>query len=317
METVLLIGIVVLACAVPLVLVPGAAGDSSIPLPLVMERWQMLLRRRALFALGRLGSTRLVAWLLGHQSWRSCAARLARAPRVLALGLDVRSCCAAVVVAQALAAALAGVLMGSVSCALVAWIALLAAVPALDTRARTAARKQAASEMPGVFRTLAVAMGAGQTLAQAVSYVGSHAKGAVGESFSRLALRMRCGMAAEDALDVLAHELDAPGVGLLSTALVVSHRTGSPLRSLFQRSAKLVERQGEFERMLTVKTAQVRLSVRIVCLLPAILVGVLTLISPDFQRGLLTASGLACVGVAALLDGLAVLIVRRLARGVL
>ena len=47
-----------------------------------------------------------------------------------------------------------------------------------------------------------------------------------------------------------------------------SHRTGSPLRDLLARSAALVERQGEFERELEVKTAQVRLSARIVCSLP-------------------------------------------------
>jgi tight adherence protein B len=47
------------------------------------------------------------------------------------------------------------------------------------------------------------------------------------------------------------------------------------------------------------------------------MVGLLTLISPDFQRGLLTAPGLACVALALLLDGLALLIIRRLVRGVL
>ena len=82
-----------------------------------------------------------------------------------------------------------------------------------------------------------------------------------------------------------------PGIGLLVTALVIAQRTGSPLRGLFQSSAQLVERQGEYERMLAVKTAQVRLSVRIVCLLPVLLVCVLSLISPDFQHGLATVPG--------------------------
>lgn len=124
-------------------------------------------------------------------------------------------------------------------------------------------------------------------------------------------------MGTEEALTALAGELPAPGVGLLATALVISHRTGSPLKGLFQRSAVLVERQGEFERLLSVKTAQVRLSVRIVCLLPAVMVAILATISPDFQKGLATASGVMCVCAAAVLDGLAVLIIRRLAKGVL
>ena len=60
-----------------------------------------------------------------------------------------------------------------------------------------------------------------------------------------------------------------------------------------------------------------RLSVRIVCLLPVVMVGLLALISPDFQRGLLTPSGVGCVLVALLLDGAALALIRRFMRGVL
>ena len=114
----------------------------------------------------------------------------------------------------------------------------------------------------------------------------------------------------------LARDLDAPGVGLLTTALLISQRTGSPLRSLFDRAAALVERQGELERLLSVKTAQVRLSVRVVSALPPIMVGTLSLISPDFQRGVMTPVGLGCILVAAVLDAVAIVSIRALMRGI-
>lgn len=79
----------------------------------------------------------------------------------------------------------------------------------------------------------------------------------------------------------------------------------------------LVERQHEIERTLSVKTAQVRLSVKVVCALPVILVGVLSLISTDFQKGLVTPIGTACVLIACALDALALMIIRRLMRGVM
>ena len=47
------------------------------------------------------------------------------------------------------------------------------------------------------------------------------------------------------------------------------------------------------------------------------MIGVLTLISPDFQRGLLTPSGMGCVLVAMMLDGTALVLIRRLMRGVM
>ena len=80
---------------------------------------------------------------------------------------------------------------------------------------------------------------------------------------------------------------------------------------------RLAERQGEFERLLSVKTAQVRLSVRIVCLLPAAMLLILALVSPDFQQGLLTPAGVGCVTLAVALDLAALLIIRRMVRGVL
>lgn len=89
------------------------------------------------------------------------------------------------------------------------------------------------------------------------------------------------------------------------------------MRGLFLRSARLVERQGEFERLLSVKTAQARLSVRIVCALPVAMVVLLSLISPDFQSGLATPVGIASVFIALSLDGIALVIVRSLLRGVL
>ncbi len=315
MEVVMLLGIAACAGACVALLMP--ASQSHVPLPLALERARLFAQRSALLWLGRLSETPIVDYLMSRDCWARTARRAAELPQVTGLRVSARVCCAGILAGQTVGAVLVGLLMGSAVCAPVAFCVLLAAVPAFDARANEAERKRTMAQMPQVFRTLSVAMGSGQTLAQAVEYVGAHSTGQVGECFSRLGLRLKCGQTTEEALACLHDELDAPGIGLLSTALVVAHRTGSPLRSLFQKSALLVERQSEYERMLAVKTAQARLSVRIVCLLPALLVVCLTLISPDFQRGLLTPSGFGCVAVAALLDLLAVAIVRRLIHGVL
>lgn len=192
----------------------------------------------------------------------------------------------------------------------------LAGVPLLESSRQRGRKREISQEMPGVFRTLAMAVGSGETLAQAIEYLGSHETGLVGRPFARASLRLRCGQSAEEALGGLSRELDAPGVGLLTTALLISQRTGSPLRSLFQRAATLVERQGEFERMLEVKTAQVRLSVRIVCGLPVVMIAALSLLSPDFRAGLATLPGVLSVGVACAMDSVALIIIRRLMKGV-
>lgn len=168
--------------------------------------------------------------------------------------------------------------------------------------------------LPEAYRGLAVTLSSGNTLSQALAHVGNGVPGPVGDAFAHMALHLRCGYGIEEAAQYLTRSLVAPGIDLLSVALVVSHRTGSPLKNLLSRCASLVEQHEQVERTLSVRTAQARLSVKVVCLVPAMLVGGLVLISPDFQRGLLTPAGLVSVSVAAAMDGLALFIIARLVK---
>ncbi len=310
MEILLLMAVGACAFAGSLTLLSGGGGD-------VLHsggRVAFLASRRLSRIMRRLAGTRVVACVLVT----GVGARMVREarswPHLAALGREEAA--AALLAGLALAACASGVLFLTPLAGLVVGGALCALVVARDEARQRGKRREVLAEMPGVYRTLAVAMSSGQTLAQAVDYVGAHERGPAADVFARMSLRLRCGVATEDAVSSLAEELDVPGARLLATALVISHRTGSPLRDLLLRSARIAERQGEFERMLVVKTAQVRLSVRIVCLLPVAMVGLLTLMSPDFQQGLLTPSGVGCVCAAMMLDALALFLIRRMMAGV-
>lgn len=313
MEAILLASVSVSAWAAAYALTAGE-GDFA---PLAGRRMGRIAWRGARDAVSALGRTRAARALASSRDWGEVAQALCDAAAARGAGIDRPEACVLLAAGAFATGAVASALFSSWLCLPAALLALALGVPLSASRRREAAARRTREEMPAVFRTLAVAMGAGMTLVQAAEYAGAHVGGRAGEALARLSLRLRCGEATERALEALAGELSAPGVGLLATALVISHRTGSPLRGLFQRSAVLVERQGEFERLLAVKTAQVRLSVRVVCLLPAVMVGLLAVISPDFQAGLGTFAGAACVCAAAVLDALAVAIIRRLVAGVL
>lgn len=287
------------------------------PAPLAAERLVRNALRRVLELIRRLGASRAAGVLLGMSGWQELAGEATSRAERAGVTLEPGDAVAAAVAAAVCAGAMASVLFDTWLMLPLALVALFVGVPALSARHAVLRRREANAAMPAVFRTLSVAMGAGMTLVQAAEYAGARTGGAVGEAFARLALRLRCGVATETALSELSDELHTPWAGLLSTALAISHRTGSPLQGLFQRSAALVERQGEFERLLAVKTAQVRLSVRVVCLLPAVMVALLAAISPDFQKGLSTPAGAGSVALAALLDVAAVAIIRRLVGKVL
>lgn len=192
-----------------------------------------------------------------------------------------------------------------------------ALVPAWRAKRVRARRQELARQVPDAFRSLAGALSAGRTLPQAISYVGSLGTGPLNQEFARASLLVSCGAPATEAVEGIASRTDAPGIDLMVCALVVSARTGAPLQGLFLRSAQLVERRFELERELDAKTAQVRLSAKIVSGLPACLVALLALFSPDFRVGLATPVGAGCVGAAVVLDVAALFVIRRLMHGVL
>ena len=268
-------------------------------------------------ALARMSNARAVRIALGWDAFATLCAEVR--DRALRRGHALPQGEAAV--ALLLAAAAIGALVGLWSRSLAAAaVAICVCVVVVDLRHRSAQEGLArarAEAMPSVMRTMATALESGHTLVQAIDYVGLHERGPVAEPFVRASLRLRCGMSVESTLDVLAHELDAPGINLLVTALCISQRTGSPLRNLLRSAAVLLEQQEGFGRMLRVRTAQVRLSVRVVCSLPPLMVCLLALISPDFQKGLVSPTGIACLLVSAAMDGVALLAIRRIMKGVL
>jgi tight adherence protein B len=276
-----------------------------------------MLRRVARRLLVSIGSTRVVVTLLGWSAFREAAQELEETLKQRDVSLSQQEAAAMIVVGIVVSCGALGMVSRSLMVAIAAFPFMAFLIPLRAAQRRRNEASKLAAQMPGVLRTLATAMGAGQTLSQAIEYVSLHESAPAAEAFVRASLRLRCGMPAEEILNDLACELDAPGAALMATALSISQRTGSPLRELFHRSALLVEQQGEFHRTLSVKTAQVRLSVRIVCLLPIALVAILSMISVDFREGLRTVPGLSCLFVGALMDGVALMIIRSMLRRVL
>ena len=272
--------------------------------------------REAVAWLDAAGMRPPVAWLADVPAWREAAGAVASSTSAKAWSLSWSGALTLLALAPWAAALVGFVVAGSLPGAAVCGAAACAGPSSWAAARRRRRNEVLARQVPDVFRSLAGAMASGRTLAQAVSYVGATGRGPLQREFARASLVVSCGTPATEALTELAGRTKAPGVPLMVTALVVSARTGAPLQGLFLRSARLVERRFELERELSTKTAQVRLSARIVTVLPVLLVGSLALLSPDFRAGLATPVGAGSVCVAACLDVTALLIIRSLLRGV-
>lgn len=268
------------------------------------------VKKMLLHAAAVLGETSLARKLEAHALWRDAEGCLAGRYRIEAPG-------GFMLLVAGGAVPLGMLLSRSVLGGLILPLALLAVLAGMAQRFRRERREATEQEIPEVFRTLALGLEAGQTLRQAMNYVGVTHTGPVGRSFAEATLRMQAGASVDEALRSVEREAEGLGMALMVSALEIAQRTGSPLKELFASSASYVEQQGELRRELSAKTAQVRLSVQVVCTLPVAIVTFLAFISPDFRTGMQTQAGTLSLLLAAALDTAAILIIRRLAEGVL
>ena len=170
--------------------------------------------------------------------------------------------------------------------------------------------------MVEAFGALAASMASGLSLAQAMRYVGSHAQEPVCTEFLRAEAQVACGVGMTEALDELVERLHAPGLDFVTLALKVSRRTGAPLSDVLGEAARLVRERVELRRKLDVRTAQVRMSARLVAGMPVAMVAFLAAASSDFREGIATVPGAASIAVALLLDGIAWSIIRAVMRSI-
>ena len=192
-----------------------------------------------------------------------------------------------------------------------------AAVPcaAIAWRWRSVRRAQADDlerALPDAFRSLAVALGSGLSMGQSMAFIVARSEGPVRAEFSRVALAIDCGIPVAEALDALVARADAPGLETVALALKVSQRTGAPLQGLLTQAAQMAQGRLELKRHLDVKTAQARMSARLVALMPVAMVCALSLISSDFRAGAASATGTACIAAAFALNALAWSIIRKI-----
>lgn len=180
------------------------------------------------------------------------------------------------------------------------------------TSRRRAERERIERAMPEAFGALAISLGSGFSLAQAMQYVGGRSEEPVRTEFLHASALMTCGVSSVDALDELVARLNAPALDLVVLALKVSRKTGASLTGLLSEAAGLVGERIELARNLEVKTAQVRMSARLVAGMPVIMVGFLSLVSRDFRAGVATGPGIGSLAVALALNIAAWLVIRKI-----
>ena len=205
------------------------------------------------------------------------------------------------------------VLSGSVAVGLLLSCgALLALQGALQSKREEEAQAMRQG-VPDVLHSMGACFGSGLSLLQTFQHLAQEESGPLREAFGKAAGAMEAGETPEQALAILRDEAKVPEILFVSVALEVQHRSGGSMQQVLEAARESVATELSLERQLRVQTAQARLSAQVVTVMPFLLVGAISLLSPGFLGPFFSSvAGLLLLLVALGMQVAGVLIARRM-----
>ena len=269
-----------------------------------------------------------LAWLLrnGVSSLRPFGDLLVRAPMIRAIledGVSMASRKGFASSPEALSTVVlaSGTALFAVTCLLfrtllAGALVTLCVVAIVAIWVRTAEEKEAQimrEQAPEVVRSLSACISTGLSLEQSFEQLEKESQGPLKTTFGRMAGILKTGGTADQALFELKSCRSVPELAFVGVALDVQHQTGGSLRQVLDSARDMIEDELELQRSLRVQTAQAKLSARIVTVMPFILVTLFSLTTEGFLEPFFrSASGLALLSLAVLMQVSGVLLVRRM-----
>jgi tight adherence protein B len=190
--------------------------------------------------------------------------------------------------ATVLALVLLGVVVGPVAAPLA--FAVPAVARSLLSRRVERARRLFSDQLPDNLQVIASAMRAGHSFSGALSVVVDDAPEPTRRELQRVVADERLGVPVEEALTVVVRRMSSKDLEQVALVAALQRQTGGNTAEVLDRVVETVRERLALRRMVRTLTAQGRLTRWVVSLLPAGLLGVMTLINPDYVSPLYTTS---------------------------
>ena len=171
------------------------------------------------------------------------------------------------------------------------------------------------SQLPEALATMSNALRAGFSVAQAFDSVVEQAENPMSEEFAILQRQLRVGMPFEEALESMSERVGSDDLSLVTTALVISRKTGGNVTEIFDRISDTIRSRMKIERKVKSLTAQGRMQGIIVSAMPFFLGAVMTVLKPGIMLPFLCSmTGLASVAATAALVAAGWVLIRKIIR---
>lgn len=242
------------------------------------------------------------------------AAAVARKLQRAGLNLRVGEFVIGVVLAVGAAAFIGSVAIGPAVGAALALIATIAPWAIVSRLARKRIGKLQ-EQLPDLLMVLASSLRAGHSFLQALDTatkeIGEPAAGELGRALAEI----RLGRNVEDALNALAARIGSQDLEWAITAIEIQRKVGGNLAEVLETVSKTIRERETLRRQVKVLSAEGRLSVTILTVLPFLLALYLMAVNPDYLRTLTgTPIGILLIIGALTLMGVGYLWMRKIVR---
>lgn len=153
----------------------------------------------------------------------------------------------------------------------------------------------------------------GFSFLQAMDMVRKELPNPIAREFGRTFQEMHLGTPTEEALENLNARVGSEDLGLVITAVMIQRQVGGNLAEILDNIANTIRDRVRIKGEIKTLTAQGRISGIIIGLLPIILAGIISVISPDYLKPLVRHPiGIGMLGSALALEVIGILLIRKI-----
>ncbi len=142
--------------------------------------------------------------------------------------------------------------------------------------------------LPEAIDLMARGLRAGHALTAVIEMVGSEIADPIKTEFTRLHEETSLGLSLRDATMNLVDRLPRDDVRFLATAILLQKETGGNLAIILDKTAAVARERARLRGQLKIYTAQGRITGWILCLMPFIMFGLLSMLNWNFEKLLFT-----------------------------
>lgn len=172
--------------------------------------------------------------------------------------------------------------------------------------------KRIKSEMPEAVRLLYIALDSGSSMLQAFSYAAKNCTGALSYELKQTVWDIEAGLDFDEAMKRLQKRCPCAELSYLAAAMEIQHRCGGSMSEILQSVSSTLHQNIKMEQKLDMKTAQARLSSRIVAIMPFALLALLSIFSSGYLSMFFSSGIGILLFICALgLDFVGIILIRR------